>query len=846
MLDFFHIKDLKNLITKDFNAAQVRLIDIARETLEREKWPLSHLLSLVCGLQFMEFFKRQEHMQMFSEDSPNNLVGVFHQSQIIDSTKRLFLMGEIPKTLESFKNSFIFSKHDLGLIYITYHQELINLPFKINKHKLRKLVSKHKELPEDKPLQVTLTANERKHFYDLILQSRLSMVFDDIVKIYKKLLKEISVPESEGRLPAEYLDLLQQKNLCYQTYNLYNVDGNKILRINYGFSGINAEIAKIITYRHFGLEKKTIENGLDRGVPLSIEQAAELLTKHLGRSVNTQQVLDYALLADSFNVYINSGYSDDKIKSTMPSIKHVEGALKEGWLSPEHKYHYSGLIRLAKDCNESFAKQNEQTVKHLAHGNTIKIGLRHRSLYRSLSVSGYISGELAIIEMKVGKNDITINDLLFIEKELIYCARKLNHQKNIKKFNWQDFYCEDNGKIIRELIKSKSILIEEFVEIMCLEDLGYDYRQIMDSEDFKKRFISEGKLICIEGVLEDFINKQILPITIKRLPRDLGYAIATGNFPENTNYIKDYYPEYAKSYYLISKDDAQAIDELIRKPLNYSRELPSLWSYNDLNERWKNNHQLEIFSECSKIRLGAYLKVSQRAQSAYYVKTSYWKESSLQLLSIDNLGNPFYLKRYEGLERLSLHDIHTLFHHSHIKQSSAISIFLLQATDLEKKFHIKRNLYPSGKYIHIDINDIVFLAEEVEKIERECNADQANTSIKTNKAVNNQTEKSTEKTAMKVIKVGLNRIEQQHQFGKKSGEERSGIAKDSYEKTELPKAIEITEKSPGTHSASSIARIIYPDDSSKKDTLRKKLGKEPRIIPSLKPNNRRREKTIIK
>lgn len=319
----------------------------------------------------------------------------------------------------------------------------------------------------------------------------------------------------------------------------------------------------------------------------------------------------------------------------------------------------------------------------------------------------------------------------------------------MKTFDWDNPYSEDNATIIKSLItESSSISIANFSKVLFSGNLKNIKKHLIKLAKIKKgdrnfsypfhqpkqETITENTLIEPYAAINRLIDDGVLPITLKRLPRDPSIAAWTffckARLPENLEtafeYSHDYYPEHAEKYEPLISQNAEAIDNLVKTPANFSEECPPLWSYIELKERWKNNAILDVFSQCFTGKLGAYFKISNRNTSSYYVETKhYGAQETLNLLMSYNCGNPFYKKRYLGLERLTLHDVNTLFHHSVIKQPPTISIFPLQTTDMETKFHLRRNLVSQTEdgFININIDDLVFLREEVIAIEERNNAE---------------------------------------------------------------------------------------------------------------------------
>jgi hypothetical protein len=275
-------------------------------------------------------------------------------------------------------------------------------------------------------------------------------------------------------------------------------------------------------------------------------------------------------------------------------------------------------------------------------------------------------------------------------------------------FNWKNFYTRKNAKIIEKILIAEKINLSALMELTASyakfinksykdeEVLNLFYKVIHDKEanhgdyswlvsdiNYKGGAVTKKIQLFSAQALNKLIMGGFLPKELNRLPREsnsnIGFKI-----------IDSYYP------------DCQSIldsKELIKHPLNYSKK-PAVFNYDTVQKRWLQlgfpDNQIELC--CMDNRLGAYIEVSE-IQIFSDFDNDFYFISCLQR----NCGNPFYVRRYEGLERLKVigdfgFDLQKIFNQGAIEIKSHL-LSELQLTDMESKCHLRRTIaeyiYPS-------------------------------------------------------------------------------------------------------------------------------------------------------
>ena len=360
----------------------------------------------------------------------------------------------------------------------------------------------------------------------------------------------------------------------------------------------------------------------------------------------------------------------------------------------------------------------------------------------------------------------------------------------------ENFYCKDNAKILEDLLKKESISISKLSTILCPiiwhSTQGVpEFEETANLEILQRRFLKyKNQLDCIINnhtitrktckhvahgncidqkpielqhklkqlcfslldprnkdnvtkntlirpsyIITLLIENGHLPETLYRLPRNLNLAIESRALPlaAFNKCIATYYEQYSDKYLPLKESDHEILEQFIHLPINYSEDLPALWTYKELKKRWSSQTNIDVLSQCLKGHLGAYIKVSGHFSSSdYYCRSLYTPNTDINTLATYNCGNPFYKKRYNGLERIILIDVENLSVTGKIKQNAEI-LFPLQTTDFETKFHIERRLHSRKDYIEINLDHLCFVKEEVIAIEE----NNRRTKIKTNNNLTN-------------------------------------------------------------------------------------------------------------
>lgn len=375
-----------------------QLNEVLRDLLTNQPlWSFKTFMALVCGFRHSSVWGETDTIQIPDPEKPNRSSGV----NVYSGTKH-YLLRELPNAgtlkAEQYRRSYVLIKNDSTLFLVDYPYNLTPIP--VNSHKLKALIKGMGEPDESRPLQQTLPNNSflLDKLSELISSYRFDETIKEISRLYyvwtKKTMTKLGKKSIPAKRPGDWLRIIEKDN-----------------EIN---PKINDVFKKLIVYNYLGLEEKLVE-GLDRGAPLNKDLAVRYLTKGLGEDVSPQQVLDLARQHNTFNAYVLAGKF--QISSKLPSMRHIDAGISEGWLTWENKYHFKGLISLLKDDSSSPHQKHNHTVEHLSQGNKIQVKREIPFHYR-ISLSEYATRGDAILQMKPGDTEITADDLLFVESEL--------------------------------------------------------------------------------------------------------------------------------------------------------------------------------------------------------------------------------------------------------------------------------------------------------------------------------------------------------------------------------------------------------------------------------------------
>lgn len=331
--------------------------------------------------------------------------------------------------------------------------------------------------------------------------------------------------------------------------------------------------------------------------------------------------------------------------------------------------------------------------------------------------------------------------------------------KKLIAFNWKDFYSKDNAKILEDFLDRQVVEFGEIVNslfpytleeqkrkfthravfdlfnkqfsewlgeifnalpasFICIlmpdsiEMLGFKLLSrlpsrmpfnpfpsvIKSSEDFYCAIRKHTKVFA-DPVLAILISNEYLPDEIRRLARMTPEKFG-GEFNENC------YQEL----------DNLSNDEVVGSPMNFSDKMPRLLTFEEVKRNTEKFKAVDdIFKAMLANRIGTYIKI----ESQYVVGSGirFARRGYPSLYRIGNCGNPFYLKRYNSLERLSVEQVKKIWVNGYVKLGSHHFQNAVQSTDIETKFHIERTLKSFGDKMKIEISDLFFLEEEINDYE---------------------------------------------------------------------------------------------------------------------------------
>ncbi len=342
------------------------------------------------------------------------------------------------------------------------------------------------------------------------------------------------------------------------------------------------------------------------------------------------------------------------------------------------------------------------------------------------------------------KIEIKIEDFLFIHDEVIAIVKE--NKDSAKRFDWCDFYSKNNAELINDVLMRETITISKLLTLF----FPRERRLASDSENlplksstspeqifqyFQTEFkswelnrlkdmlaipddalnpIIETTLIKSEPALAMLLGKGFLPQELKRLSR---YTEKEIGFEP----ISDYYAEYDKQFF-DSKSNGN-LKEFTKLPINYIDDIPYTLTYDQLKKRWedRNRPNNEIFKQCKNNKLGACLEI---LESDVIIDCVINSANRLTFYRGFNCGNPFYLKRYKSLEKFIVEDKQRNFDLSNLTKKELLLkphehlLHPFETTDFERKFYITRTLKSFKGKNEIKKEDLVFLKEEVENIEK--------------------------------------------------------------------------------------------------------------------------------
>ena len=216
-----------------------------------------------------------------------------------------------------------------------------------------------------------------------------------------------------------------------------------------------------------------------------------------------------------------------------------------------------------------------------------------------------------------------------------------------------------------------------------------------------------------DAILSLLISEKLLPVEIYRLPRFSKEIIKFDPIETYCNTCSD-------ASHIISENSEY-----------YASCPPMILTYDETIDHFKKNgkNENELWQACFNNTLGAYLKISHKNISVTSIPNNKiaWPNKRRA-----NCGNPFYLKRYNGLEKLLIKESDSRLSLEALWKNERLQIFMnigengvlehapydnfLQTTDIETKFHLIRSLKSFNGKKSIEISNLVFLEEEVKNI----------------------------------------------------------------------------------------------------------------------------------
>lgn len=298
-------------------------------------------------------------------------------------------------------------------------------------------------------------------------------------------------------------------------------------------------------------------------------------------------------------------------------------------------------------------------------------------------------------------------------------------------FDKTNIYTKENATLIENILDANKISIRDLASIFNLSSkIIIDFFQPIFNawlEKEKKDIITLQPFCCVLANIEDrfeplnqdtllisdrtmafLIDAEILPKEICRLPR---YSAEQLGFTP----LQNFYDEYCNNLNLTA-------DNYIKNPFNFEPEKPVTLTYEEVvkflekNDRYKS----ELENACLTNRLGVFLRVEEK----YITNSAALKDrvQSLDYFRKNNCGNPGYLIRHNGLEKLPIYDsfsfsLETLFLQGYFDMNQSYLFKIeLQTTDFETKFQIRRLMESFNGRDEIKLSELLFIKEEVQKL----------------------------------------------------------------------------------------------------------------------------------
>ncbi|MFI5344344.1 MAG: hypothetical protein ACHQUC_09010, partial [Chlamydiales bacterium] len=417
----------------------------------------------------------------------------------------------------------------------------------------------------------------------------------------------------------------------------------------------NQGVKDNIIVNYWKLDEKIGENGKE-AKPINQDQLAQLL------NCSKERALEICLRTEKIGIYIKNQFKesvkkndyksfDDERYNSPDSLKkpkyrtvsEVESAINEGIIDIGYPYDYQGYSRLIK---KGAAAYRDKQAIHACEGG--KINLRaSETIKLQSSFYDYVIGiEKYIISTK--NIEISSDDFIFMEDEVIKYADFSKKIGEFGKFNWNDFYFDENRRIIEKLLDDEFSTLDEISEIFfpahasSVHDdyftnfnagLG-NYKHVL--EHFRSKFRSwehekgrigymlkteseENKwhvnlpwlLLNSHTLLTILINDKFLPTEIYRLPTLMqdNQDNKKGNGGMKDHDIK----EISRKLYNKWKNEKLTVEEIIKSPENYGDREPTTLTFMELQERWKSKGfspiESLIWKGVDERKIGIYFRV---------------------------------------------------------------------------------------------------------------------------------------------------------------------------------------------------------------------------------------------
>ncbi len=273
---------------------------------------------------------------------------------------------------------------------------------------------------------------------------------------------------------------------------------------------LDDKIIQKIKLTNFGIDWKVGENGEDRGVTLSEDEAVEFLSVELASAVSKKALYEYNLLPLSyiFGIYIEKAYFEinEEYSLIQRSVNEIYDAINRNIVSRDYRCQFDGLIRLLTryDLDPDDDYRTKQTIKQIRDGGEILISSSYPFLCIQPSLAQYILGMETYCRFGKNFDKLNSSSFRFRKEELVQFV-------NTYKREFPGAYGQHKSeKLQREREKSLDKVIQRIIDISIVNGIPINKNRMPGT---KKEFISLIKKLdnqfrsFVDGTISDYFKR---------------------------------------------------------------------------------------------------------------------------------------------------------------------------------------------------------------------------------------------------------------------------------------------------------------------------------------------------